>query len=139
MFETPDCIVSCVSIPSWLLLQEKELLEQHSTWLSRELAGKAAALAQERQAAAEREADLATKLAAAEKSGSDSSSAAERARERVAALEGQLEQAQRKQREAADAASEGERHFNEELHTVSLQGTAHQCTAGCHTCGSNLI
>lgn len=93
-------------------------MEQHNAWLTSELATKSQALAQERQAAAMREAELASKLDAADKSGNDSKTEASWAKERVKALEAQLEQAQRKHRDAVDAASAQERQFTEELNTV---------------------
>jgi hypothetical protein len=93
-------------------------LEQHNAWLTSELATKSQALARERQAAAVRETELASKLDAADKSGNDSKTEASRAKERVKALEVQLEQAQRKHRDAVDAASAQERQFTEELNTV---------------------
>ncbi|GJP70929.1 hypothetical protein CLOP_g1822, partial [Closterium sp. NIES-67] len=75
-------------------VQEKEILEQHLAWLREDVAAKASLLHEERRARAEGEADLRSKLLAAEHERDDLRAAEGRAKARVAELQGMVAQLQ---------------------------------------------
>ncbi|CAO2842787.1 unnamed protein product, partial [Amaranthus hypochondriacus] len=101
------------------LLQEKELIEKHNTWLNDELTMKVDSLLQQRRNSAEIEADLTMKLTDMEKQYNECSNSLSRHKERVRELESKLESLQQELRSAKDDISAAEQRYLVEISTVS--------------------
>lgn len=101
------------------LLQEKELIERHNTWLNDELTAKVDTLMELRRRHADLEEDVSTKLADAERRFSESSSSSKRSMERVKELELKLTSVQEELCSSRDAAAANEERLSAELSTVN--------------------
>lgn len=101
------------------LLQEKELIERHNTWLNDELTAKVDTLMELRRRHADLEEDVSTKLADAERRFNESSSSSKRSMERVKELELKLTSVQEELCSSRDAAAANEERLSAELSTVN--------------------
>lgn len=101
------------------ILQEKELIERHNTWLNDELTAKVDTLMELRRRHADLEEDVSTKLADAERRFSESSSSSKRSMERVKELELKLTSVQEELCSSRDAAAANEERLSAELSTVN--------------------
>ncbi|GBG81737.1 hypothetical protein CBR_g33916 [Chara braunii] len=101
------------------LTQEKELLDQHNSWLNAELTTKSEALLEERRKSGEVEAELRTKLTEVDKNCKDASDMAKRLKDRVKDLENQLSQTREELKYVKDEAASQEEHFTGEIATAS--------------------
>ncbi|GLJ39262.1 hypothetical protein SUGI_0801160 [Cryptomeria japonica] len=101
------------------LLQEKELIQRHNTWLNEELTSKVNVVLQQRQSSAELEAELSAKLSEAEKKGSESFGELQRSKEKVKELEEKLASAREELRFTKEDAASKEEHFSAEVATSS--------------------
>ncbi|GER37546.1 nuclear pore anchor [Striga asiatica] len=101
------------------LLQEKELLERHNTWLNEELTAKVDSLIQLRKANGELEAEMSSKLMEFEKKMKESSSSLTLHKDRVKELEEKLASHETELLSAKDAAAASEACFTAEIATVT--------------------
>ncbi|KAG8365302.1 hypothetical protein BUALT_Bualt18G0090400 [Buddleja alternifolia] len=101
------------------LLQEKELLERHNTWLNEELTAKVDSLIQLRKTNGELEADMSSKLADVERKFEESSRSLKLHKDRLRELEEKLVSTEGELLSTKDAAAAAEERFSAEISTVT--------------------
>jgi nucleoprotein TPR len=100
------------------LSQEKELIEQHNSFLNEELTAKVSALLEERHNSAETMADLRSKLAEAERAAKEAEEALHRENEHSSELQAKLNQTREELKFTTEDAAIKEEQFNAEISTV---------------------
>ncbi|KAL8470223.1 hypothetical protein ACS0TY_032908 [Phlomoides rotata] len=101
------------------LLQEKELLERHNSWLNDELTSKVDSLIQLRKDNGELESDMSAKLVDVEHKMKESSSSLKFYKDRVRELEEKLSSTERELLSTKDASAAAEEHSSAEISTVT--------------------
>ncbi|CAI0378074.1 unnamed protein product [Linum tenue] len=101
------------------LSQEKEIVDRHNSWLNDELTAKVDSLIELRIRHSNLEEDLSAKLACAEKQLSESSSSAQRNKDRADELEAKLTSLQEELCSTKDAAVTNEEQLSAELSTAN--------------------
>ncbi|CAM6117186.1 unnamed protein product [Calypogeia fissa] len=101
------------------LEQEKELLEQHNSWLNEELTEKVKGLMDERHSSAELEAELQSKLKQAERKCKEATEALHRSKERIGDLESKLSQSREELKFTKEQAVLQEDHLTAEIATAT--------------------
>ncbi|CAK9875904.1 unnamed protein product [Sphagnum jensenii] len=97
------------------LSQEKELIEQHNSFLNEELTAKVSALLEERHNSAETMADLRSKLAEAERAAKEAEEALHRENEHSSELQAKLNQTREELKFTTEDAAIKEEQFNAEI------------------------
>ncbi|MCO5568314.1 hypothetical protein L7F22_022013 [Adiantum nelumboides] len=101
------------------LLQEKELLEQHNSWLNEELSDKVDTLLKERRASTDVEMELQSKLSNAEQACKEIRESLQRSKEQAKELEVRLTQTREELRATREEAASKEEHLVLEVETAS--------------------
>ncbi|CAM6077498.1 unnamed protein product [Sphagnum tenellum] len=101
------------------LSQEKELIEQHNSFLNEELTAKVSALLEERHNSAETMADLRSKLAEAERAAKEAEEALHRENEHSSELQAKLNQTREELKFTTEDAAIKEEQFNAEISTAT--------------------
>eukprot|EP00250_Pteridium_aquilinum_P020517 c24845_g1_i1 orf=374-6757(+) len=101
------------------LLQEKELLEQHNSWLNEELTDKVDTLLKERRTSSDLEMELYSKLSRAEQACKEKEESLQRNKEQAKDLELRLSQAREELRSIKEEAASKEDHLSLEVETAS--------------------
>lgn len=101
------------------LLQEKELVEKHNSWLNEELTDKVNALLKERRTSSDLEMELRSKLSRAEQACAEMGESLRRNKEHVKDLELRLNVTREELRSTKEEAASKDDHFSLEVETAS--------------------